>query len=443
MSAKNSILQGTLILTAVGFLCRFMGFFYRIFLSHTFGEESVGLYQLTFPVFALCISFTSAGLETAISRTVARQKSLHQTKEASETLCLGLFISCALSVVTLLIIQKNAAFFSNRLLGDPRCKEILILLSYALPFSSVHGCIMGYCYGLKQTKIPAVSQLVEQITRILSVLCFYLFAAKNHIQADISIAAAGIAVGELFAAFYAIRKLQKKQSDIFHPRLSAAVFRSRFLQLVPLSLPLTANRVLLSLLQGMEAVSIPGCLKLYNHSTAEALSIYGVLTGMALPCILFPSAITNSVSIMLMPTVAELQVTDQASRIRKLLKKVLGACFFMGLSCCFLFLIFGRMIGHLLFASDLAGDFMITLAWICPFLYVNGSLISVLNGFGKTSTSFSINMIGLAIRIASVFFAIPAFGIQGYLLGLLISQLAVSLCCCFVLHHLITRSESF
>ena len=154
MSAKNSILQGTLILTAVGFLCRFMGFFYRIFLSHTFGEESVGLYQLTFPVFALCISFTSAGLETAISRTVARQKSLHQTKEASETLCLGLFISCALSVVTLLIIQKNAAFFSNRLLGDPRCKEILILLSYALPFSSVHGCIMGYCYGAETDKNP-------------------------------------------------------------------------------------------------------------------------------------------------------------------------------------------------------------------------------------------------------------------------------------------------
>lgn len=443
MSAKNSILQGTLILTAVGFLCRFMGFFYRIFLSHTFGEESVGLYQLTFPVFALCISFTSAGLETAISRTVARQKSLHQTKEASETLCLGLFISCVLSVVTLLIIQKNAAFFSNRLLGDPRCKEILILLSYALPFSSIHGCIMGYCYGLKQTKIPAVSQLVEQITRILSVLCFYLFAAKNHIPAGISIAAAGIAVGELFATFYSIRKLQKKQSDIFRPRLSAAVFRSRFLELVPLSLPLTANRVLLSLLQGMEAVSIPGCLKLYNHSTTEALSIYGVLTGMALPCILFPSAITNSVSIMLMPTVAELQVTDQASRIRKLLKKVLEACFFMGLSCCLLFLIFGRMIGHLLFASDLAGDFMITLSWICPFLYVNGSLISVLNGFGKTSTSFSINMIGLAIRIASVFFAIPAFGIQGYLWGLLISQLAVSLCCSFVLHHLINRSESF
>ena len=388
MSARKTILQGTLILTAVGFLCRFMGFFYRIFLSHTFGEENVGLYQLTFPVFALCISFTSAGLETAISRTVARKQSLHQPREASETLCLGLFISCLLSVITMIILQKNAADLSTALLGDPRCEEILILLSYALPLSSIHGCIMGYCYGLKQTQIPAVSQLIEQTARILSVFCLYRFAIRNGLHADISIAA--------------------------------------------------ANRVLLGLLQGIEAVSIPGCLKLYNHSTSEALSTYGVLTGMALPCILFPSAITNSVSIMLMPTVAELQVKDQASGIRKLLQKVLGSCFLMGLFCCLFFLFFGQLIGQFLFASDLAGNFIITLAWICPFLYVNGSLLSVLNGFGKTTTSFTINMVGLAIRIGSVFFAIPVFGIQGYLWGLLISQLAVSICCSVVLKHLIS-----
>ena len=418
MSARKTILQGTLILTAVGFLCRFMGFFYRIFLSHTFGEENVGLYQLTFPVFALCISFTSAGLETAISRTVARKQSLHQPREASETLCLGLFISCLLSVITMIILQKNAADLSTALLGDPRCEEILILLSYALPLSSIHGCIMGYCYGLKQTQIPAVSQLIEQTARILSVFCLYRFAIRNGLHADISIAAAGIAFGELFSTFYSVRRLQKSRSDIFRPGFSFSSIRLRFRELVPLSLPLTANRVLLGLLQGIEAVSIPGCLKLYNHSTSEALSTYGVLTGMALPCILFPSAITNSVSIMLMPTVAELQVKDQA--------------------CCLFFLFFGQLIGQFLFASDLAGNFIITLAWICPFLYVNGSLLSVLNGFGKTTTSFTINTVGLAIRIGSVFFAIPVFGIQGYLWGLLISQLAVSICCSVVLKHLIS-----
>ena len=232
MSARKTILQGTLILTAVGFLCRFMGFFYRIFLSHTFGEENVGLYQLTFPVFALCISFTSAGLETAISRTVARKQSLHQPREASETLCLGLFISCLLSVITMIILQKNAADLSTALLGDPRCEEILILLSYALPLSSIHGCIMGYCYGLKQTQIPAVSQLIEQTARILSVFCLYRFAIRNGLHADISIAAAGIAFGELFSTFYSVRGLQKSRSDIFRPGFSFSSIRLRFRELV-------------------------------------------------------------------------------------------------------------------------------------------------------------------------------------------------------------------
>ena len=43
MSRKQTIIRGTIILTITGFLSRFMGFFYRIFLSRTFGEEGVGL----------------------------------------------------------------------------------------------------------------------------------------------------------------------------------------------------------------------------------------------------------------------------------------------------------------------------------------------------------------------------------------------------------------
>ena len=71
MSAKHKMIRGTLILTSAGLLSRFMGFFFRIFLSHAFGEESVGLYQLVFPVYSLCFSLGTAGIQTALSRTVA------------------------------------------------------------------------------------------------------------------------------------------------------------------------------------------------------------------------------------------------------------------------------------------------------------------------------------------------------------------------------------
>ena len=173
MSRKQTIIRGTFILTATGFLCRFMGFFYRIFLSHTFGEEGVGLYQLIFPVYSLCFALTAAGLETAISRTVAQKVSLGRKKEARQILMLGLVLSVLLSCACVLILQGNAAYIAEKLLGDARCEPLLIPLSYALPFAAIHSCICGYCYGMKETKIPALSQVVEQVTRIISVYVFY------------------------------------------------------------------------------------------------------------------------------------------------------------------------------------------------------------------------------------------------------------------------------
>ena len=56
MSRKQALIRGTAVLTVTSLSTRFMGFFYRMFLSHTFGEENVGLYQLVFPVYALGIS---------------------------------------------------------------------------------------------------------------------------------------------------------------------------------------------------------------------------------------------------------------------------------------------------------------------------------------------------------------------------------------------------
>ena len=433
MSRKQTIIRGTFILTATGFLCRFMGFFYRIFLSHTFGEEGVGLYQLIFPVYSLCFALTAAGLETAISRTVAQKVSLGRKKEARQILMLGLVLSVLLSCACVLILQGNAAYIAEKLLGDARCEPLLIPLSYALPFAAIHSCICGYCYGMKETKIPALSQVVEQVTRIISVYVFYLILMKKGDDVTITIAVLGLVIGEMLSALYAAKSLTRSSHVLSHLNITYTDFVHRFRELMPLSLPLTANRVLINLLQSIEAISIPARLQLYNHSTSEALSIYGVLTGMALPCILFPSAITSSISIMLMPTVAEIQTTDNRDDMVNIIKKVAGSCFILGLSCCFIFLVLGNWMGTVLFGSSTAGKFIITLAWMCPFLYTNSALLSVINGLGKTAYTFLIYSLGLIIRIGSVFAAIPLFGIQGYLWGMLASQLIVSICAGIVL----------
>ena len=72
---KNHLLKGALLLTAAGVFSRIIGFFYRIFLSRTFGAEQMGIYELISPVlalsFALCIRHKQKAPDGRNSQTAA------------------------------------------------------------------------------------------------------------------------------------------------------------------------------------------------------------------------------------------------------------------------------------------------------------------------------------------------------------------------------------
>ena len=124
-----------------------------------------------------------------------------------------------------------------------------------------------------------------------------------------------------------------------------------------------------------------------------------------------------------------------------MVKKVTYSCIFLGSICCVLLLTFGNWIGTVLFHSSMAGGYIVTLSWMCPFLYTNNTLISIVNGIGKTTLSFVINSASLSVRIASVLLFIPVFEIQGYLWGMLASQLCIFLFCLIYLNYYLKRER--
>lgn len=438
VSHKSTLIKGTFLLTFAGFFCRLLGFFYRIFLSHTFGEEGVGLYQLIFPVFSFCFALTSSGLETAISRSVAQKYAQGKKQDAAYALQVGLIIGFSLSLCCLFVLQKHASYIATKLLHDTRCTPLIELLSYAIPFASIHSCMIGYCYGIKNAKVPAVSQIIDPIVRICTVFFLCSLCTKNSIHPPILFTVLGLIVGEISSSLLAFYQLSHSSSH-FQTLPSFCNIWTQLKELLPLSFPLTLNRIILSFLTTVEGVSIPSRLQLYGYSVKDSLSLYGVLTGMALPCILFPSAITNSLSALLMPEVASCQAKKNLKKLHTLIVRSFCSCFLLGLGCCLFFLLLGPFIGSFLFKSETAGKFILTLAWICPFLYLNTTLLSILNGLGKVSITFLINSLSLVIRILAVFIGIPCTGMKGYLHGLLISQLFITILACIFLFSSFTR----
>lgn len=434
MSNKSLLLKGTFILTFAGFFTRIMGFFFRIFLSRIFSAEEIGLYQLIFPVYTLVFSFTSAGLQTALSRCTANYFASNKKDKAIQSLKVALSFSISVSLIFIFIIQKNASFLSENFLGDARCYPLLIIMTYAFPFAAIHSCFCGFCLGQRASKPVAFSQLIEQTFRILSVSFFIYVYIKNGSAASINIAVWGIVIGEIASAFYLVLK---HQTFLSRHGFALMEYTGSAAQLFRLAAPLTANRVSLNLMQSIEAISIPLKLQEFGLSSSDSLSLYGIFSGMALPCILFPSAITNALSSMLLPTIAEFQVSRTSKDLKMYVRKIIGCCFFMGLTCSMLFLLSAGFIGEYVFHNELVSRFITALSFICPFLYTNTTLLSIINGLGKTSISFGINLLALLIRIGCVFILIPLCGFQGYFYGLLASQLLITTLSYTMLKHIL------
>ncbi len=446
MKKNNPLITGTIILTITGFASRFIGFFYRIFLSRVFGAEGMGLYQLTSPVLALTFSVTVSGMQTAISKYVASETTTRDYRSSFRTLFTGFSISMLLSAVCAAYIYTFSDMIAGKLLFEPRTAPLLRIISLSIPMATVHSCINGYFYGIRKTAVPSLTQLAEQIVRVGSVYFIYaIYHAKGY-SPTISFAVVGLVIGEgasmlvsliaIYCRFYSLsmsQHLASRHSASRHlvPQIHMPVFsfRQHAGKLLSLAVPLSLNRTLINFLQSIEAIYIPQCLMRYGYDNAKALSVYGVLTGMALPLILFPSAITNSISVLLLPIVSEADSTGNHGTIRKAVRKSIQYCLLLGFLCTALFLCFGRLAGMLLYQNALAGSFILTLSFICPFLYIASTLNSILNGLGKTIQTFTFSMLSLLFRLLFVFYAIPLFGIQGYLWGLLASQLLQTLLC--------------
>lgn len=441
MHKKNPLITGTIILTVTGFASRFIGFFYRIFLSRVFGAEGMGIYQLTSPVLALTFALTVAGMQTAISKYVAGEVVSKDYRYSFSHLFAGFVISMIVSLLCTAGIYCYADEIAVYFLLEERTAPLLRIISLSIPMATVHSCINGYFYGIRKTAVPSLCQLSEQLVRVGSVYLIYYICLHRGLTPTISFAVVGLVIGESASMIVSLVALQAHYKHILPPDYGPLLLCNKGAlwaasgRLIRLAVPLSTNRVIINFMQSVEAIFIPNRLLAYGYDHATALSVYGILTGMSLPLILFPGAITNSICVLLLPVVSEADAMGNQRAIKKAVRKSIRYGFILGAAFTALFWFFGKLMGNLLYQNSLSGSFIMILGFLCPMMYIASTLNSILNGLGKTGITFFYSMVSLGVRLLFVFLAIPLWGIHGYLWGLLASQLVQTMLCLFSARH--------
>lgn len=449
---QNKIIKGTLILTIAGFITRILGFFYRIFLAGHLGASLLGTYQLIFPVYGIAFTIYGAGLQTAISQLIS--SSCHGRKknsankdsffyrQAEKILVCGILISLCLSIGLFFIISYYSDMIASQILLEASCAPYLRIMSCLFPFCGVSACLNGYYYGMQDAKVPATTQVVEQLCRLGFV---YLILTLCPLSAEKScrIAVWGLVAGEVGAAFYILFQFTKFQNKLkdspfnkkraFAPVKHLKSIKSIFPVLCSIGATLTGSKLVVALLNSAEAIFVPAALRKYGYSPSDALALYGILAGMVMPFLLFPSSITNSIAVMLLPAVADAEANGQEKQVKRYVKTSTLYCLLIGFAFTIFFLLFGNLIGNICFHDPAPGRYLRILAFICPFLYLSTTLNSIINGLGKNREVFLITVIGQSIKLCCLVFGVPEYGIMAYIFGLIFSQIVMTTLSCLSL----------
>lgn len=431
---KNSLIGGTILLTITGLITRLIGFFYRIYLSNALGARLLGIYQLIFPVYGICFTIFASGVQTAISKQVAEKQAAKDIRGTSRFLTAGLMISITTALLLSVLLFFSCNLTAKVFLKEPECAGSLQILSLAFPFCGITACINGYCYGLKKSVLPAASQLVEQIVRVVFLM---LLALSAPVSCELAIQA--LVAGETSSCLFCIagvsilkRRLARRPlaaADIaaaaFNKSKSSATgsIKTDIKKLLSISSSLTANRLFISILHSFESFLVPLTLRRYGLSRDEALSIFGILSGMTMSFLMFPGTLTNSLSVLLLPAVSEAQAQKNQRGLEKSVSVSIKYSVLLGIFSGFFFFFFGKELGIVVFSEEKAGTYLACLSFLCPFLYLSTTLSSILNGLGSMNLTFLSSVLGLTLRVILFAVLIPRCSVYGYFISFLVSQL--------------------
>lgn len=419
MTSKKQFLKSGAMLASVALLMRGVSLAFNAYITDTVGAEGMGLLSLTMSVYGFAVTFATAGVALAVTRLVAAALGRAEGKRARRVLRAAVIYALAFGGAASLFLYFGSDFIAVRLLSDVRTRASLRLLSVSLVPIALSAVYSGYFIAVRRVIHNAVTQVFEQCVRIALTFGGLALAGGDVEYACLALVG-GSSLAELFSFFLLF--VQAKIDLSRHPlsggevgREGKAVFGYAF--------PCAVSAQLRSGLVTVQHLLIPYALGLGGAPRAEALASYAALHSMALPVVLFPTAILASFSGLLVSECAELESCKEEKRLSRLAQKALfGALTFASLAAALLFL-GADTLGISIYQNAEASRYIKMLAPLVPVMYMDSVVDAHLKGLGYQVYSMGVNIVDAAASVLGVLLFLPYLGADGYILVVYITEL--------------------
>jgi stage V sporulation protein B len=423
---KRTFVYGALILLGANLINRILGFIYQYLIMTHIGGEAYGLFTMVFPIYMMALVLTTAGIPLAVSKMVSEEISLGHYRQAKTIFHISLIILIISGTIVSISLFTLAPRLTNLIFPDPRVLNVFQICTPTIIVVSIASAFRGYFQGLQNMVPTAMSQICEQIVRVL--VGFSMaerFLAKGVEWAAVGLAVgmlAGETVGLIVIVFQYFRTRNKAIPTEGHFFLQPV---QTLIKLWHLASPVTLGRLFATGLSSLDAVLIPLRLQAAGYNASQAVTLFGQLGGSAFTLLTFPSVFTFALSTSLVPAIAEATAQQRFQVVRARSFEAIRLTILLGIPCLIILFYFAYPLTAF-FKSTKIAPVLRVLAIGGIFTYLQQTTTGILQGLGKVQLPVINSIIAAFFRIPVMYIltGLPRWNVVGsawaYVLGFFI-----------------------
>lgn len=392
---KERFIKQAIILIIGGFITKILGMVIRIITTRIIGLNGIGLYMMVMPTYGLFITIATLSFPIAISKLVS------ENNRNNKRIILGIIpIAMILNIVLVTILVLISKIISNNLLQNEKLYTPILAMSITLPFITLSNIIRGYFFG-KEKMIPHVaSNIIEQLIRIIMIIIITPHLLKygtiSAITGIILFNVVSEIVSILILFFFIPKNIKITKEDILpNHNYIKDIFR--------ISIPTTTGRIISSIGIFLEPIIITYVMTKTGYTNNEITNEYGIISGYVLPMVMMPQFLSAAISNALLPTISKFHAQKNIKQIKRKLYQAITLSLIIGVFFTIIFILFPKQSLKLMFNETHGSNYLLYAAPIFLITYIQGPILSTLQGINYPNTIMKSNIMGVIIKSIVLF----------------------------------------
>ncbi len=415
MRRITKLFYTTIILTITNFLMRTVGVWFHVYLVSIIGSVGIGIFQLILSVYALAKTLAYGGMNLAATRLCIDD--FEHTRSGMRRV-LGTAATIGTGAAVLLFSLSD--FLSEVWILSTTASSALKILAVSLPFVSLSSGLNGYMTAVRKMSQYSFIQFTEQIVKISATVLFFQDRSNMETERALFLVCLAITISEVVSFSIAILFYI---FDIVRNEMKLGTAQRFWYKMARLALPDAFGSYIRSVLNTIEHLLIPRGIRSSGSSVDVALSEYGTVQGMALPVLLYPSAILGVISGLLVPEIAECHIKKNKVEVNYIINRVLQISLLFSLLTMAVMFFFSDALSLVIYHTEQASYYIRLLAPLIPIMFLDMTTDGMLKGLDKQLSIMKINIIDSVLCVILVSILVPKIAVDGYIITIYVAEI--------------------